>query len=24
VDLQWFGDYGASIDAYTAGKLKGL
>src|SRR5881227_1443765 len=20
VDLQWFGDYGASIDAYTAGK----
>jgi NitT/TauT family transport system substrate-binding protein len=24
VDLAWFGDYGASIDAYTAGKLDGI
>src|SRR5438552_7866322 len=24
VDLEWFGDYGASIDAYTAGKLDGI
>jgi NitT/TauT family transport system substrate-binding protein len=24
VDLVWFGDYGASIDAYTAGKLDGI
>jgi len=24
VELVWFGDYGASIDAYTAGKLDGI
>jgi len=24
VDFEWFGDYGASIDAYTAGKLDGI
>jgi NitT/TauT family transport system substrate-binding protein len=24
VNLEWFGDYGASIDAFTAGKLDGI